>query len=169
MPVGTPWAPGSCAQAHGWWLWLKVISRRDCSLTLKPRGVAHFIPILLNPYFLYSPSSLRGAVRKPPPTHGRVHEPLGHTGDRAREHQPKYPPGMVQPWGSLQASPVHKAMILFMGTHGAWMLHGSEFNSTFNPLLDRAAAVVVWLFQWPNVLNFFIFTIVGPCRCQAGI
>lgn len=124
---------------------------------------------IAKPFFSIYSSSLRVAVCKLPPTHSRVHEPLGHTRDKAREHQPKYTPGTVQPWGSLQASPVHKAMILFMGTHGAWMLHGSEFNGTFNPLLDTAAAVVVWLLQWPNVLNFFIFTIVGPCRCQAGI
>ena len=126
QPIGTPWAPGTCAQAHGWWLWLKLISRRDCSLTLKPRAVAYFIPVLLNPFFLFSPSSFRMAVSKLPPTHSPVHEALSHAGDRVREHEPNTTPGMVQPCGSLQASPVHEAVILFMGTHGAldasWVL-----------------------------------------------
>lgn len=77
--------------------------------------------------------------------------------------------GWWQPCGSLWASPVHEAMILFMGTHGVWILHGSWFNCTFNPLLDRAAMVMVWHFQWLDAFNFFTFTIADPCKCQAGI
>jgi len=125
MPAGIPWAPGSCPQAHGWWLWLKLMSRTDCSLILKPRAVTYFISVLLNIFFLFSPSSLTVVVSELPPTHSWVHEPLSHAKDRARECEPKATPGTVQPCGSRQASPVHEAVILFMGTHGVWMLPGS--------------------------------------------
>lgn len=42
--------------------------------------------------------------------------------DRDRKHEPKIIPGTTQPCGSLQASPGHEAVILFLGTQGAWML-----------------------------------------------
>lgn len=79
--------PGTCA--HGWWLWLKLISRRHCSLPLKPdKSGPYFIPA-------FSPSSLGLAVSKLSPTHSWVHEHLSPAGDKVREHQPKNTPGMV--------------------------------------------------------------------------
>lgn len=88
-------------------------------------GGIHYTCIAKAFFFLFSPSSLRVAASKLLPTHSRVHEPLSRAGDGAREHEPKNTPGTVQLCGSLQASPVHEAMILFMGTRGAWIVHGS--------------------------------------------
>lgn len=47
---------------------------------LKPGAVTHFLPELLNPFSLFSPSSLRVAVSKLLPAHGQVHKPLTGTG-----------------------------------------------------------------------------------------
>lgn len=80
---------------------------------------------IVTPFFLFSPSSLGMAASKLPPTHTRVHEPLSYSRARAWEHEPKTIPGTVQPYGSLQTSPVYEATALFVGTPGAWVLCGS--------------------------------------------
>lgn len=90
---------------------------------LKPGAVTHFLPELLNPFSLFSPSSLKsGSVQIASCPWPGAQTP---DRDRDREHEPKNTPGTLQPCGSLQARPGHEAVILFMGTHGAWMLCGS--------------------------------------------
>lgn len=118
MPVGTPQAPGTCAQASR----MTAVAEADFGKGLLPhpegkKGVIHYTCIA-KPFFLFSPSSLRVVVSKLPHAHSQGHEPLSQKWGQSQRAQAKNVPGMVQPCWSLQASPVHEATILFMGTHG---------------------------------------------------
>lgn len=124
-PSGPRGLQGACPSP-----WMAAVAEADFKEGLLPHreaksGGLHYTCIAKAFFFLFSPSSLRVAASKLLPTHSRVHEPLSRAGDGAREHEPKNTPGTVQLCGSLQASPVHEAMILFMGTRGAWIVHGS--------------------------------------------
>lgn len=77
---------------------------------LKPGAVTHFTPVLLNPFPLFSPSSLGVAESKLLPAHGQVHKPLTGTGTES----------MSQKAPQEQASRGHEAVILFKGTHGCF-------------------------------------------------
>lgn len=81
---------------------------------LKPGAETHFIPVLLNPFFLLF-SFL-------PWLCPNCFLPIARYTNSDRKHEPKATPGTGQPCGSLQASPGHEAVILFMGTNGAWMV-----------------------------------------------
>lgn len=150
---------------HRWQLWLKLILGRDCSLTLKTRRVSHVIPVLLSPVFSFLlPASAWLCPNCLIPI-ARSMNPWARVG--------------TEPESTSQKCPRDSAAVLVTAgqpharSHGfiygyLWMLHGSSFNSTFNPLLDRAAVIVGWLFRWLDALNF-IFTIADLCRYQAGV